>query len=199
MAQTPAVSARVAFLEPTGVTDSDSNISSGAVTDIDERVDNPDGNLMVAISNGWNGPGGPTGNNIVFTMADLPSEAAVVTACFLRVRAQVAGAANPDDFTQFVWESLNLGGLGVNWSHLDSTAGGNLVDREILLNGNPFGSGTYTVQQVNDAVIRVRQVNFIRDMGADNMHHDWDAIELEVHYNIFVEPLPQLTHRRTLR
>jgi len=163
----------IAYLFPDGVTDTDSNIDSGVLTDIDEGVDGgtPDAALMTSVANDWAG-----GAAITFTLTDLPGEATGINSVTLRVRAEVGGGLD-NDTIDYVWDMAAGAGFNANtvaWDETDEAAG--LADRTASVN-----SGA-SVAQVNAASVRVRQLNWSQTKGPDNLFHAWDGFELEVDY-----------------
>jgi hypothetical protein len=176
----------VVYLKPsTAHTDSDSNVSSGSYTSIDEGVAGATGDLMVAVNDNWTNQ---STASITFPLENLPADADVINSIKLRVRAQIAGDATPDDTIIFTWDVIGTGAPtgSVTWSNTaDATASGSLVNREVTLSGTP------TVLEINALSIRLRQTSYSRSMAADGTHHDWDAIELEVDYT----PTTTITQR----
>ena len=160
----------IALLKPTAVfSDAGPNIVGGAITDIDEGVAGADGVLMDGRANGWNG-----GLPIEFTMEDLPGDADTITSVKLRIRANVDGGLI-DDVAVWTWDINGIAMAGsIGWVQTED--GNGLVNKVFTATGSP------TVANVNDALVRVDQTGFTQNMNPDGLQHHWDAFELEVDY-----------------
>jgi hypothetical protein len=164
----------IAYLLPTGQTDTDSNIATGAFTDVDEGVDagTPDGNYAVSIDKAWAG-----GQIVTYTMEDLPGGATTVNSVILRARGFITGTW-VDDTIDYEWRTTGIGMTGVvNWNFEADDALG-VEDRQATLTGGPP-----TVAVVNATIVQIKQI-YGGTKSKEAITYSWDGFELEVDYNV---------------
>lgn len=156
----------IVFLKPTGQTDAGSNIASGVLTDVDEKVSAADAALEVSINKQWVSP-----FFIDFTMEDLPANAISVNSFKFRVRARITGTWVDDDVV-YSWFTVGFA-QEIQWD-FETEGGDGFVNKEITQFSN--------VSDVNDIVVRVQQIIYVGSMAKENVTLDWDCFELEVDY-----------------
>ena len=159
------------FLKPTGETDIQNVISTGALTDVDEGVTSPDAALETSIVNAWAGV-------VVYDLEDLPGDADSINSYTLRVRAQIGGGRTDDSVTN-EWDAIGTGIIisPITWIFINE-------DGDPLADKTGIGSGTPTVAQINAAQIQVEQTVYTQSMAPDGAFHAWDCFELEVDYAV---------------
>ena len=152
-------------------TDSNSNIASGAYTDIDSTVDAADGNLVTSVTNGWTGGPG-TGSAFTFALTDLPAAADSISSVNLRTRARTNSRI--DDINVYM---CDLTGTNAPANSISLPIGSTLTNRQT---GDISTSATPS--EINGWVIRVYQSSFSQTGGADGSSLSIDELELEVTY-----------------
>lgn len=152
-------------------TDSQSNIASGAYTDIDSTVDAPSGSLLTSVTNGWTGGPG-TGSAFTFALTDLPAAADAVSSVNLRTRARTNSRTDDIIFYRAVITGTNAPTDTVRLSN-DST----LTNKE-----TGALSTSATPAEVNTWLISVYQDTFSQEGGADGASLSIDELEIEVIY-----------------
>ena len=160
----------IVYLLPTGVTDVDVNIGSGALTDVDEGVDagTPDAALMISVTNGWTNQ---FTSRISFALDDMPANDAI-NSVTLRVRGEVVNPGTGDTYT-YTWDTSNMTG-SLTWTNADDNAG--LANRTATITG-------FSEALINAALVEVGITARSQDKGNDGHDHRWDGFELEVDYD----------------
>jgi len=177
----------IAFLKPTAVTDTDSNIGSGTVGDVDEGVSGADANRIESVQDHWSGA-----KNIDFTMEDLPGGASSINSVKLRVRGGITQQGEKDDSASYAFSVIdgNLSG-NVQFNQADDGAG--WINRVTTLTGSP------SVSDVNACKVRwTNTIVFEQGEFLDQTTCSLDAFELEVDYDSITSALGTSTSVGTL-
>lgn len=172
-----------ATLVPNSLTDTNSNVLTGAVSDIDETIASADGNTLDSVANEWTGGSG-TGSAFSFGLTDLPATALSINTVQFRVRARVTG-----DSTYLVLSDYTCEVVGTNaptnkaeWNQGDLASGFN------NRGASSPATSSATVDEVNAWTVRVYQSNY-SETSPDNLNLEIDCVEIIVDYNE-VEPEP---------
>jgi hypothetical protein len=163
-----------AILVPNSTTDTQSNIASGAYTDIDSTVDSPDGLFVTSVADGWTGGVG-TGSAFSFALTDLPAAADNILSVELRARAKVTGRV--DDIATYVVDisGTNAPTDAIIFSSSTHSSVTNLTTGQ--------KSSSATAANINGWSIRVYQSGFFQQGGADGITLGIDELEIIVRYN----------------
>ncbi len=162
----------MAVLVPNALTDTNSNVASGAYTDIDSTVDDADANLLVSVANAWTGSG--TGTAFSFALTDLPAAADTVVSVELRVRARFDNSS--DDIITVICDitGTNAPTDSITWT-VSTAALSNKSTNAISTSATPAN--------INGWSARVYQSSFFQEGAADGVTFSIDEIELIVQYN----------------
>lgn len=170
-----------ATLVPTSLTDSQSNVASGAYTDIDNTIASASGTFLASVADAWS-PSVGTGSAFTFGMSDLPSGALSINTVQFRVRGKVTSDATYDDDVVYTCDvsGTNAPTTTATFSSDDSNDG--LINRGA---SSPVTSSA-TVDEVNSWIVRVYQPTHNIEVeiapGADNFVLSIDEIEIIVDY-----------------
>jgi len=165
-------------LVPTALTDSNSNVASGAYTDIDETIASADAALLTTKTNDFTGGIG-TGGAFSFTMSDMPAAADSINTVKFRVRAKCNGTWSDDIYNiRFDVSGTNAPSTTAEWTGAGD-AGGSLENRGA---STPVTSSA-SVTDVNGWVVRCYQTNWKQVDTADGLSISVDCIEIIVDYN----------------
>jgi hypothetical protein len=175
-----------ATLVPNGLTDANSNVSTGAVTDIDETIDSADASFLGSVTGVWTGSG--AGSAFTFDLTDLPSDAASVNTVQFRVRARVNGTWAPKIIGSNTYicdvQGTNAPSTAPQWNYVDARFG-------VTTNrGDSSGAATSaSVADVNAWTVRVYQFENTISGGTDHAL-EIDCVEIIVDYNSSVPSSP---------
>jgi len=179
-----------ASLVPVSETDADSNIQSGAFTDIDNTIASADdGALLIGNNNRWTNQSDNTQNgNIVFGLTNTPGDYFSFNSIKLEVRARVTGGGAGDTMTfRATIEGTNAPtDTDANWDETDD--GGGFSNRS-------FTNSAVTPSQADiDAwTVDIYQFLYNQDMGPDGLQWEISEIECILDYNTAVAALrPQV-------
>jgi len=159
------------ILVPNSLTDSNSNVASGAYTAIDSTVANASGSLLVSVADGWTGSG--TASAFTFGLTDLPGSADTISSVELRVRSRLDNVA--DDVAVFVVDIT-----GTN-APTNSIAIGR-ADTTLANKSTGAISTSATATNINGWSIRVYQNLFSAEGGGDGITLSIDELEVVVTY-----------------
>jgi hypothetical protein len=164
----------VAVLVPNSLTDTNSNVASGAYTDIDSTVANASGSLLTSVANGWTGGDG-TASAFSFGLTDLPAAADTITNIELRVRAKQDNWAEDD-----VSYKIDISGTNAPTDTVTFTASA----ATSTLSNKTTGSlaTTASAANINAWTVRVYQNFFLAGGAPDGTTLSVDEIELIVTY-----------------
>lgn len=173
-------------LVPTSVSDPQANISSGAVTDVDNTIAGADdGALIASVANNW-APGVGTGSAFTFTMQDVPADFGSINTVQFRIRGRRQGTSGGDTWgvTGDV-TGANAPTATAVWTQADGTAFANRGA------GSPVSSSA-SAADINGWQVRVYQHQWTQDKGKDGMFFDLSEVEIILDYNVAaVVPPPQ--------
>lgn len=169
-------------LVPTSLTDTNSNVSAGAYTDIDETITSADGNTLDSQANAWTGSG--TANAFSFGLSDLPADAASINTVQFRIRARVTTTSGASgDSTGYVGSVQGTNAPTTSASFSDSDADLGFKNR-----GATSGvTSSASVADVNSWTVRVYQTHWFLDTefspNPDGLNLEIDCVEIIVDYN----------------
>lgn len=172
-----------ASLVPVSETDVDSNIQSGAFTDIDNTIAAAqDGALLIGNNNNWTNQLDNTQNGeIVFGLTNAPGDFGTFNSIIFTVRAQVTGGVNGDTMTwRGAINGTNAPAAVVAWDDTDD--GGGFSNRSI-----PTDSGiSPSAADIDGWTFNIYQFLYNQDMGPDGVQWEISEIECILDYDVSV-------------
>lgn len=163
-----------AVLVPISVTDTQSNIGSGAYTDVDSTVDSPDGAFIISVADAWTGGVG-TASAFSFTLTDLPAAAENIISVQLRARARINNSVNDIDIIVCDISGTNAPTETIYFSKANAATITTRTTAEITT--------VATVANINGWSVRVYQSGFTQvGQGADGQTFSLDEIDVVVKY-----------------
>lgn len=154
-------------------TDTNTNIASGAYTDVDSTVAAADGNLITSVANGWTGSG--TASAFSFTLTDVPAAADSITSVKLRVRARLTNVTDDDAAIICDITGTNAPTNTISFNSDSDTTLTNKTTGDIATSAS--------AANINGWSVRVYQALFSQEGGADGIVLELDEIEISVIYN----------------
>lgn len=164
---------------PVSVTDPDSNVASGAATDIDNTIAGADdGALLTSIDDEWVG-----GATITCSMSNTPGDFGSVNTVQFRSRAQFVndGAGDQATYTYSV-QGTNAPADTAVWDETDD--GSALENRGA---GSPVASSA-SQSDIDGWTVTLVQSGYVKDKGFDGMRQITSEIEIIVDYDAAAPP-----------
>jgi hypothetical protein len=183
--------AKTAYLLPNAaISDPQSNVDTGAYTDIDEGVTaGPnDSDFVKTINDEWNNGTGITSAFSV-PLDNAPNDYALGTTG--RVRARCRISAQDDDTTTMTGDASGISSpFGtITWSDSDTNDAWNTrATTAVSISGA-------TPSNITNWNLRFYQTAWSRSMGSDGSHYDISCCEVEINYNTVWEEAEQFDWR----